>query len=94
MTTEIKETISRASSGPLLAGPTKIRGWGRSSMTKLAFTGQALNGRSRQDLPAASDQLRTSKVGAATTGFAETGHSSRMILPDWKAPQLKRRTAR
>jgi hypothetical protein len=31
---------------------------------------------------AAVDQLRTSKVGAAMTGFAETGHSSRMTLPD------------
>ena len=56
MTTEIKETILRASSGPLLAGPTKIRGWDRSSMTKLAFNEQALNGRFRLDLPAASDQ--------------------------------------
>lgn len=65
MTTEIKETISRASSGLLLAGPTKIRGWGRSSMTKLAFTGQALNGRSRQDLPAASDQVETFVSGCA-----------------------------
>lgn len=67
MTTEIKETISRASSGLLLAGPTKIRGWGRSSMTKLAFTGQALNGRSRQDLPAASDQ-NMSFGGRASNG--------------------------
>ena len=69
MTTEIKETIPRASSGPLLAGPTKIRGWGRSSMTKLAFTGQALNGRSRQDLPAASDHFKSFRRSPRNVGL-------------------------
>jgi hypothetical protein len=39
---------------------------------------------------APTDQLRTSKVDAATTGFAETGHSSRMILPlTWSASEFQ-----
>lgn len=47
MTTEIKEDDIARLVGAFISGPTKIRCWGRSSMTKLAFTGQALDGRSR-----------------------------------------------
>lgn len=41
-------------------------------------------------LASVPDQLRPSKVAAAMAGFAETGHSPGMNLPDCKAPKIGR----